>query len=181
MKFSKYIRINILITVLYIFLLIIGIIGIFAYKVPKAEDIKTTTGIIFEFKQRDGKWYDVVFGGATDKYFNITLNDDTFYEATGIYYDNIDRTLFDLISNGDEITIRYINNGWSAPNTIISITYKDVCYLEVNDVLEDFGENDLIAKAISPVFIVIITIATGVLYYLNYRTNKRGKNIAIRK
>lgn len=181
MKFSKYIRINILITVLYIFLLIIGIIGIFAYKVPKAEDIKTTTGIIFEFKQRDGKWYDVIFGGATDKYFNITLNDDTFYEATGIYYDNIDRTLFELISNGDEITIRYINNGWSAPNTIISITYKDVCYLEVNDVLEDFEENELIAKAISPVFIVIITIATGVLYYLNYRTNKRGKNIAIRK
>lgn len=181
MKFSKYIRINILITVFYVLLLIIGIIGIFAYEVPKAEDIKTTTGIIFKFKQRDGKWSDVIFGGATDKYFNITLNDDTFYEATGIYYDNIDRTLFDLISNGDEITIGFIDNGWSAPNTIISITYKDVCYLEVNDVLEDFGENDLIAKAICPLFIVIITIVTGVLYYLNYITNKRGKNITIRK
>ena len=81
---------NILITVLYIFLLINGIIGIFAYKVPNVEDINTTNGIISEFKQRDGKWFDVIFGGATDQYFNITFNDDTFYEATGIYYDNID-------------------------------------------------------------------------------------------
>lgn len=172
---------NILITVLYIFLLIVGIIGLFAYKVPNVEDIKTTTGIISEFKQRDGKWYDVIFGGATDKYFNITFNDDTFYEATGIYYDNIDRTLFDLISNGDEITIGYIDNGWTAPNTIISITYNDVCYLEVNDVLEDFEENDLIAKTLCPAFIVLITIVTGVLYYMNYRTNKCRKNMAIRK
>jgi len=172
---------NILITVLYIFLLIIGIIGLFAYKVPNVEDIKTTTGIISEFKQRDGKWYDAMFGGATDEYFNVTFNDDTFYEATGIYYDNIDRTLFDLISNGDEITIGYIDNGWTAPNIIISITYNDVCYLEVNDVLEDFEENDLIAKTLCSAFIVLITIVTGVLYYMNYRTNKRGKNIAIRK
>lgn len=172
---------NILITVLYIFLLIVGIIGLFNYKVPNVEDIKTTTGIISEFKQRYGKWYDVIFGGATDKYFNITFNDDTFYETTGIYYDNIDRSVFDLISNGDEITIGYIDNGWTAPNTIISITYNDVCYLEVNDVLEEFGENDSIAKAICPVFIIILTIAIGVLYYLNYRTNKQGKNIAIRK
>lgn len=87
--------------------------------------------------------------GSSNEYFNIRWTDDSFYEATGICYYNIDRTLFDVIKSGDEIVIDYIDNGFMSPNDIVSIEYQGTCYLELTDVLDVLEVNDRIMKILN--------------------------------
>ena len=172
MKNNKFLGFNIIITSISLLFIIFGLIGTFAYEPSKLKDTKEVTGIIEEYKQRDSKWYDVIAGGTIDSYFNIRLRDNSFYEATGINYDNIDRSLFDIIKEGEEITITYIDNGWSSPNDIVSIEYQGMIYLDYEKVINEFEQNNKIMKIVGP-SIIIVTIGTAItLYIINYKKNK---------
>ena len=59
MKNNKFLGFNIIITSISLLFIIFGLIGTFTYDPSKLKDIKEVTGIIEEYKQRDGKWYDV--------------------------------------------------------------------------------------------------------------------------
>ena len=112
MRGNNFLGYNLLITIFTILSIIIALIGTFNYELPDIDEIKTVTGIISKYNQKDQQWYDAFFdAGGTNSYFNVRLSDNSFYEATGICYDNMDRSLYDVITVGEEITIRYIDNG----------------------------------------------------------------------
>ena len=178
MKTNKFIGFNILITAISFLFIVIGVVGMFSYSPSQFKETKVLTGVIEEYKQRDGKWYDVISGGTTKSYFNIRLSNDSFYEATGINYDNINRELYDVINIGDEITIRYVDNGWSAPNDIVSIEYKGITYLEFNAILKEFERNDKIMKIVGISIISVTTLCSIMFYIINYRKNKKYLNKA---
>lgn len=175
MKKNKFLRYNIIITIVTILFLIIGFCMTFAYELPDKSEIKTVTGIIADFKQRDKKWYDYLFRGTGGSYFKLWLSDDSFYEATGINYDNIDRKLYEIITNDTEITISYIDNGWVSPNDIVSIEYKGVYYLKLTDIIEDYEKNNKIMKIVGPSIICLTSLSAIVLYIFNYKKNKLKK------
>ena len=173
MKNNKFVGLNILISAISVLFIVIGIVGMFSYNPSQFKETKVVTGVIEEYKQRDGKWYDVISGGTTKSYFNIRLSDDSFYEATGINYDKINRNLYDEINIGDEITIRYVDNGWSVPNDIVSIEYKGTTYLEFDVVLKEFERNDKIMKIVGISIIGVTTLCSIMFYIINYRKNKK--------
>ena len=175
MKKNKFLGFNILITSIWILLLIIGFWMTVAYELPDRSEIKTATGIVSDFKQRDGKWYDYLFGGGKHTYFNIWLSDDSFYEATGINYDNIDRKLYETIRKGEEITISYIDNGWTSPNDIVSIEYDGISYLKLTDVIEDYEKTNKSMKIVGFCVIGVTSLSAIGLYILNYKKNKVKK------
>ena len=74
----------------------ICLIASFSSGVPKNLD--ETTGTIAEFKQRDHKWSDSFTNKSA--HLNVTLEDGSFFEANGIAYDNIDRSLFEKLRIG---------------------------------------------------------------------------------
>ncbi len=177
MKINKFVRFNIIITIALFFLLIVGFIFTFSYQLPSESKFKTVTGTVEDFKQRDGKWYDFILGNHSYSYFKIWLADDYFFEATGINYDNIDRNLYEVIEKGKEITIGYIDNGWSAPNDIISIEYGGKSYLNSADVIEDYKNHDKTMKIVGPCIIGVSTLSATVLYVLNYKKQKPKQKI----
>lgn len=172
MKKNKFWGFNILITILSILLLIIGFWMTVAYKLPNKSEIKTVTGMVSDFKQRDEKWYDNLFGGTANSHFKLWLSDDSFYEATGICYDNIDRNLYGTIKKGDEITISYIDNGWTSPNDIVTIELNGICYLNLDDVIEDYENTNKKMKIVGFSIIGVTSMSAIVLYVLNYKKNK---------
>ena len=105
MKNNKFVGFNILITAISFLFIVVGVVGMFSYNPSQFKETKVVTGVIEEYKQRDGKWYDVISGDTTKSYFNIRLSNDSFYEATGINYDNINGELYDVINIGDEISM----------------------------------------------------------------------------
>ena len=176
MKNNKFLGFNILITSISLIFIIIGLIGTFTYEAPNLNEIKTITGVIGEFKQRDGKWYDAIFGGSINSFFSVRLIDGSYYEATGIWSDNINRDLYEVINIGEEIKISYIDNGWSAPNDIVAIEYNGLDYLELNQVVKEFEKNDKIMKVVGPSIIGVTIIVSSIFYIINYKKNRLNKD-----
>lgn len=173
MKINKFKGFNTLIFMFSILIILFAIIGIFSYKQP--SNTKSVTGIVTDFNQRDKKWYDFIFGGSRNEYFNINLNDDQFFTATGIAYDNIDRALFTELSIGEEITIVYNDEGIIAPNKLYNIKYKDKNYLDIDDLLKELELNEKIMKRTGLIIILVTVIISFCLYIWNYKKNRLKK------
>ncbi len=164
---------NILICIIVFFCAISGFCFLFSYKKP--DNLKETTGIIAKVKQYDKQWYDY-FGGVTGSYFNVTFEDGTYFEATGICYDNIDRELFELARTGEEIKITY-NSSFTRPNRIYSIEYDGVNYLSLNDVLTCY-ENEAKISRIEGSIMICVSVVCGVaLFLVNYKHRKKSGKV----
>ncbi len=161
---------NIIIFFIVFFCFISGFVFLFSYKKP--DNLKETTGIIAKVKQYDKQWYDY-FGGVTGSYFNVTFEDGTYFEATGICYDNINRELFELVKIGEEIKITY-NSSFTKPNRIYSIEYNGVNYLSLDDVLTCY-ENEAKSARIQGAIMICVSVAgCVVLFLVNYRHRKKS-------
>ena len=148
----------------------------FTYEPPKMESLKTTTGIIKEYEQKDKKWYSNLLGNEDVPRFSIKLVNGEFYKATGIMYDNINHELFDVIESGKEIKITYIDGGFWPQNDIMQIEYEGISYLKVDDIIEDMKKSDRISKIICSCIIVITTVLSFSLFMLNYKKYRGAKN-----
>ena len=154
MKKNKFVGYNILISLSMFLSVLFGLIGTFSYETPK--NINISTGTIENYKHNEAKWYDIILGGSRRSSLNITLKDETFYTATGISYDKIDKIIYDHLDVGNEITIIYEDRGILSPSQILGIEYNDITYLDVEAVLKEYNDNDKIWKTIGPIFIIII-------------------------
>ena len=176
-KPNRFLGLNIVITCLTIFFLAIGVVFVVDEIVPSDKnELKTTTGIVSNFKQRDPQWYDYFFtDSGSISYFKLWFTDGSFYEATGVYYDNIDRNLYETLQAGDKITISFVDNGWSEPNDIISIEHNGICYQSADDVIKDYESTRKSNRIFGFCLIGITTLGAITSYILNYLKNKQKK------
>lgn len=166
-KFSKY---NLIIIITASFIILLSIIAMTSYNEPKK--LNTITKTVVKFSQRDTKWYDFLFNGGNDKYFNLTLEEDLFFTSTGIAYDNIDRSLFDDLIIGSDITITYNDEGIGSNNKIYNIEYNGKNYLDINVVLSKRSQTKKDFTTIG-IIVICFTVIVGVgLFTFNYRKNK---------
>ena len=173
-RLNKYKSYNILIIVLSLCCLLVGVMEIFAYQQP--ESLKEATGTVQKFNQRDEKWYDYIFGGTSSgSYFNVTFEDGSYFEATGICYDNIDRALFGNLKSGKQITVTY-DEAFGRPYRIYAIKYENRDYLILNDVLSDFQQEEKLGKSIGIILIALSLTAGTLLLIVNYRKNYGKEN-----
>ena len=149
----------------------LGLIGTFTYS-DVDKSLTEVTDTIEAFKYREKHWSDYIGDSSSGPYFNIDLTDKGFFNATGIAYDNIDKTLFSVLQNGTEITIIY--NG---SRKILGIEYKDKTYLDYNVVVDEFKYNERIMKVIGPSFMILSVLVGGVFFVLNYKKNKYQRKI----
>ena len=156
---------NILIIVLTLALVVCGILLTFTYKVPTELEVKT--GIVSEFEFREDTWWDVIFGYTQPSSFRVWFEDDSFFEATGICYDNIDHSFFEKLQKGDEITITY------SDNRIYAIEYDGNHYLSLGSVSADFEKNAGYARIGGPIIIVLSLMIGAILITVNYRKHHR--------
>ena len=168
---SKFAKNNIIIGICVFFSLFLGLIGTFAYS-DVDKSLTEVTDTIEAFKYREKHWSDYIGGGSSGPYLNIDLTDKGFFNATGIAYDNIDKTLFSVLQNGTEITIIYNDS-----RKILGIEYKDKTYLDYNVVVDEFKYNERIMKVIGPSFMILSVLVGGVFFILNYKKNKYQRKI----
>ena len=102
---NRFVAFNILIAIALLLVLVLSLIFTFSYQQPTG--LKQQTGIVSKFNQYDEKWYDNIFGNSKGSYFDVRFEDNSYFEATGICYDNIDRRLFEELQIGKELTITY--------------------------------------------------------------------------
>ena len=166
---NRYKANNILIIIFLFLFIILGLIGTFAYQQP--TNLKEATGIIQDYKQHEGKWYDNIFGNSKGSYFKVKFEDDSFFESTGICYDNIDKTLFEKIKIGDCITIIY-NEESGRPDRIYAIKYNGKDYLLLEDSLNGFKQTERIMHIFGPSISVLSIVVGLILFAINYKKNK---------
>lgn len=170
---TKYKSNNILIIVFSLFLIFAAIIGIFSYSTPPT-DLKETTGIIQSYNQHDARWHEYVFSDSAHSYFNVRLENDAFFEATGISYNEIDRALFDKLKNGEEITLIYQDYGQISPNKIHAIRYHGKDYLLLDDVFEAYKQSASTTPIFCSVIIAFSAVTGTVLLILNRKKNLKS-------
>lgn len=164
---------NIAISMIVVICIIIGVCEILAYMPPK--NLKESTGTIAEFQQQDEEWYDFIIGGghSTGNYFNITFEDGTYFQSTGISYENINRELFEKITVGEEIKITY-DSSWNRPNRIYAIEYNGVNYLPIDDVLAGYEDTAKSMNIVGAITISLSIVIGGIgLFIANYKYRKR--------
>ena len=168
---NRFAAFNILIAIALPFVLVLSLIFTFAYKQP--TELKQQTGVVSKFNQYDEKWYDNIFGNSKGSYFDVRFEDNSYFEATGICYDNINRRLFEDLQIGEEITITYFEKSGGL-RKICSIDYNGETYLSLDDVLNEYSQNEKVAHIVGPT-IMALSISVGVvLFIVNYKKN-RGK------
>lgn len=168
---NRFAAFNILIAIALLFVLVLSLIFTFAYKQP--TELKQQTGVVSKFNQYDEKWYDNIFGNSKGSYFDVRFEDNSYFEATGICYDNINRKLFEDLQIGEEITITYFEKSGGL-RKICSIDYNGETYLSLDDVLNEYSQNEKVAHIVGPT-IMALSISVGVvLFIVNYKKN-RGK------
>ena len=168
---NRFAAFNILIAIALLFVLVLSLIFTFAYKQP--TELKQQTGVVSKFNQYDEKWYDNIFGNSKGSYFDVRFEDNSYFEATGICYDNINRRLFEDLQIGEEITITYFEKSGGL-RKICSIDYNGETYLSLDDVLNEYSQNEKVAHIVGPT-IMALSISVGVvLFIVNYKKN-RGK------
>lgn len=162
---------NIAISMTVIICVVIGLFVSLAYRRPK--NLQEAVGNIASFRQHDKEWYDYI-GGATGNYFNVTLEDGTFFEATGIAYNNINRELFEKIRPGEEIKLTY-SHGFGRPNRIYAIEYNGINYLPLDDVLAKY-ENEYKGRHIAGIVVIVLSVVAGGagLFIVNYKYRKKA-------
>ena len=168
---SRFFLFNFLIVIAVLLVFAISLNLTFAYEQP--TELKTQTGIVSKLDQYDEKWYDHIFGNSIGSYFYVWLEDDSFFEATGICYDNIDRRLFENLQTGEEITITYFEKG-GGQRGICAIECSGETYLSLDDVLNEYRQNEKVAHIVGPAMIVLSISIGAVLFTVNYKKN-RGK------
>lgn len=161
---------NVLIIFIIVVLVAVSLIATFSYGAPKSLD--EATGTIANYKQRDGEWYDAFFNNSA--YFNVTFKDGSFFEAKGVSYNNIDRSLFENLRVGEEIKITYEDGGFSSPNRIYAIEYNGKVYLSLDEVLIEY-DHDAKGMRVLGLTITGFLIVTGGfgLFVFNYTTRKK--------
>ena len=167
---NKFMAFNVLIASVLLFVLVSTLILTFAY--PQPTDLKQQTGVISKFNQYDEKWYDKIFG-TTGSYFDVRFEDDSYFEATGICYDNIDRRLFEELQIGEELTITYFEKSGGL-RKICALEYNGETYLSFNDVLNEYSKNEKIAHIVGPTIMALSISVGALLFVVNYKKN-RGK------
>ena len=169
---TRRIAINMIIIFVVALFLIIG----FGFAFPESktsENLEETTGVVAKFKQYDPTWADYVFSSSPSSYFNVWLEDGSFFKATGTY-SMIDRALFEELQVGDEITITHDDGGFWGPDAIYGIEYHGKTYLSVDKVLS-VHENDKQPMFIWGISLVVLTVIVGGvgLFLNNYKFRKK--------
>ena len=122
---NRFVAFNILIAIALLLVLVLSLIFTFSYRQPTG--LKQQTGIVSKFNQYDEKWYDNIFGNSKGSYFDVRFEDNSYFEATGICYDNIDRRLFEELQIGKELTITYFEKIGGLRNYApLNITVKHI-------------------------------------------------------
>ena len=168
---NRFVAFNILIAIALLFVLVLSLIFTFTYQQPTG--LKQQTGIVSKFSQYDEKWYDNIFGGSKGSYFNVRLEDNSFFEATGICYYNIDRRLFEELQIGKELTITYFEK-IGGLRKICALEYSGETYLSFNDVLNEYSKNEKTVHIVGPTIMALSISVGALLFVVNYKKN-RGK------
>ncbi len=168
---NRFVAFNVLIAIALLFVIVISLIFTFAYQPP--TDLKRKTGVISKFNQYADKWYDHIFGNSKGSYFDVRFEDDAYFEATGICYENIDRELFEKIQVGEEITVIYFEKSGGLKK-ICAIEYMGKTYLSLNSVLNEYTQSEQVAHIVWPIIIALSMLAGTILFIINYKKN-RGK------
>ena len=167
---NRFVAFNILIAIALLLVLVLSLIFTFSYQQPTG--LKQQTGIVSKFNQYDEKWYDNIFGNSKGSYFDVRFEDNSYFEATGICYDKIDRRLFEELQIGEEITITYFEKNGGL-RKICALEYNGETYLSLNDVLNEYNKNEKTAHIVGPT-IMVLSISVGVvLFIVNYKKNRR--------
>ena len=149
----------------------IGLFVLFAYR--DTQNLRVATGRIVTFKQYDADVLDAAVGRGS--YFNIKLDDGTFYEAKGMAYDHIDRRLFETVRVGEEIRLTY-SRGVTRPNRIYAIEYGGKTYLSAEIVLPLYEKESRTATVAGAVVIALSGASAAVgLVVVNYKYEKNKR------
>ena len=165
---KRFLAYNILIVIMCLLTTLFSLMLTFAYQQPTG--LKQQTGSVVRFDQYDEKWYDSLLDGSATSYFNMELEDGSFYEATGICYDNIDRELFEDVQAGSNITVTYSDVSGGL-RKIYALEYNGKAYLLLDDVLRDFSQNERTAHIVGPIMIALSISVCIILFVVNYKKN----------
>ena len=165
---KRFLSYNVLITMACLLAITISLMLTFAYQQPTG--LEQQTGKVLSFNQHDEKWYDAFFDSSAGSYFHIWLEDGSYYEATGICYDNIDRKLFENLHVGESITITYVEKSGGL-RKIYALEYNGKTYLLLDDVLSEFSQNEKIVHIFGPIMIALSISVGIILVIVNYRKN----------
>lgn len=168
---NRFAAFNILISIAMLFVLVLSLIFTFSYQQPM--ELKQQTGIVSKFNQYDEKWYDNIWGNSKGSYFDVRFEDNSYFEATGICYDNIDRRLFEELQIGKELTITYFEKSGEL-RKICALEYNGETYLSLNDVLNEYNKNEKTAHIVGPTIMALSISVGALLFVVNYKKN-RGK------
>ena len=168
---NRFVAFNILIAIALLLVLAIGLICTFSFQQPK--ELKHQTGVVAKFNQYDEKWYDNIFGKSKGSYFDVRFEDNSYFEATGICYDNIDRRLFEELQIGKELTITYFEKSGGL-RKICALEYNGETYLSRNDVLNEYSKNEKTAHIVGSTIMALSISVGALLLVVNYKKN-RGK------
>ena len=165
---KRFLSYNVLITMACLLAITISLMLTFAYQQPAG--LEHQTGKVLSFNQRDEKWYDAFFDRSAGSYFHIWLEDGSYYEVTGICYDNINRELFDDVQVGGSIAVTYFEKSGGL-RKIYALEYNGKTYLLLDDVLSEFSQNEKTAHIVGPTMLVLSVLAGIILFVVNYRKN----------
>ena len=166
---NRFAAFNILIAIALLIVLVLSLIFTFAYKQP--TELKQQTGVVSKFNQYDEKWYDNIFGNSKGSYFDVRVEDNSYFEATGICYDYIDRRMFENLQIGEEIIITYFEKSGGL-RKICAIDYNGETYLSLNDVLNEYNQNEKVAHIVGPTIMALSISVGAVLFIVNYKKNR---------
>ena len=165
---KRFLAINRLITIGCLWAILLSLMLTFAYQQPTG--LEQQTGKVLSFNQRDEKWYDAFFDRSAGSYFNVELEDGSFYEATGICYDNIDRELFEDVQVGGNITVTYFKK-FGERRKICALEYNGKTYLLLDDVFNEYSQNEKTVHIVGPTMIVLFMSVGIILFVANYKKN----------
>jgi len=174
---KRYVKLVIAGLVLPLLLLTFGILFVTSSTQP--EDFRTHTGTVAEFSWHDERWYEGFLSNSGASRFTVRLEDGSYYEATGVFYDQIDRELFSTLSPGKEIEISYHVDSWR-PNKICGILYQGQAYLSCEDTLDSYYASSSTRHTIGLVLIIAggIMYVAGVVCCCKYIKRRKGNTNA---
>ena len=171
-KISRYAAINIVIVMVGLGVIIFSVCSMLAYRNP--SKLEETTGAVAKFEQRERDWLDSAANTGAP-YFRVWFEDGSYYEATGIFYNNIDKQLFQSLTTGSEITLTYVTRV-GAPKRIYGITYNGATYLYTSDILRDLA-NERAKTYPYSIVAIVATVVVGVgLFIWNFKRNRQKKD-----
>lgn len=169
-KISKRPFLTLCIIISIVYIAVIGVLlgCTFAYEPPR---LKTATGTVTKFKFR--KETDVVDAILNNSpFFNVTLDDEYFFEVPGMNFNSIDKELFDVIYVGAELTVTYHDRGYFSSNLIYGLEYNGKTYLNTEDTLAIIQKERKTAHTVNPILMGVATLVAAGLILLCYKKVK---------